>query len=611
NIITIINEVDQKRAIKIMVKLLARQDDTNIRNNSFKDLKQISQKSGKDMDNLIIENWEPSYQIYLYDVARALRKVGSSKSKEYTPLFLEALKNYPPDPISPGEGINGSPLSLEIIYFLSQRTAEIKDDLLKIFDNPPNDKVKNAVVFLLMSQAESIAPEIVKKLQIPPELFIDNMMSNYLGFNNGTISNTYSNEYHFTAHHAHDPGFSINIFNNTIKRGDYLDLIIKGNMTRHGKYARFVVQVFDANDDGDHPSVSNPINITKDYSVVRISLKDKIKVPKKINFLLVTDNGSCEVDIKDDIRIMIDYNYFYNLLIDISKLTHKSVDDLIAENWSAEYPIFLPEVARAIGNKQKSEFIPQLFIAANDGGNPAREEAKKALNKMAEKTSDYYFDIVSKGNVKNESLVIKLLDPYWKYIYSSDNRANRILVKLLDDKDKDIRNTIQNTLLQYHKDKPQEIDDLINGHLVPYLSNLDYERPIENYLILEAIKRANISDQLILKDKLLLTAKNINEEKNEYSLEAAAYSILIKLGEPPKGGGRELREHLNKIVVDKEKDLQLRKIAAKLIGDIGSEDGEKALKIVLGVGFFNRRDKDKELCKFSLESIKKIRKNKK
>ena len=71
-------------------------------------------------------------------------------------------------------------------------------------------------------------------------------------------------------------------------------------MKQHGNYARFIVQIYDAKDNDYTPSVSlDPVKLTGKFSTATKDLEGKITKVKKVQVLLVTDNGSCKVEIKN------------------------------------------------------------------------------------------------------------------------------------------------------------------------------------------------------------------------------------------------------------------------------------------------------------------------
>jgi len=70
---------------------------------------------------------------------------------------------------------------------------------------------------------------------------------------------------------------------------------------RLGQWCFPVVQVYDEKDDDYTPSVTKTSFTLKDdeYVTISVPLEGKIKKLYKIQFLLVTDKGSWDIEIKD------------------------------------------------------------------------------------------------------------------------------------------------------------------------------------------------------------------------------------------------------------------------------------------------------------------------
>ncbi|KPJ64750.1 hypothetical protein AMJ44_12190 [candidate division WOR-1 bacterium DG_54_3] len=174
------------------------------------------------------------------------------------------------------------------------------------------------------------------------------------------------------------------------------------------------------------------------------------------------------------------------------------LENLIADNWKKEYRIILPEVARALGSKGRTEFIPQLFEALREGGQ-VKEEAINSLNKLIHAGVLFY------------------------------------------------------------------IRTAIGG------SDIEKKRQVLTFCTLSADLKKALASSLITESKLHI-----------YVLD---------------------------VLPNKEADKEIRRLAARLLGDIGLYwSDECILEEILGVGLFTPRNDDKELCRIALESLMRIRK---
>ena len=105
--------------------------------------------------------------------------------------------------------------------------------------------------------------------------------------------------FEFTADHAKDAGGGIFCGSTDLKGNNTLEFEIKGKITRHGDYARLVIQVYSDEADEYAPSVMlDPVPLTGKYSIVKVNLQGEVKKVQKVQFVLVTDNASCNVQIK-------------------------------------------------------------------------------------------------------------------------------------------------------------------------------------------------------------------------------------------------------------------------------------------------------------------------
>jgi len=129
---------------------------------------------------------------------------------------------------------------------------------------------------------------------------IENIQQGNFAFNAGKV--TVDNKvYKFSAARAKDPGFGILTGNTDLQGRKTLKFEIKGRFDKNnpGGYARFIAQVYTDTDNDYTPSVSlDPVEINKNITSAAIDLEGMRKV-KKVQFLLVTDKGSCRVEIKN------------------------------------------------------------------------------------------------------------------------------------------------------------------------------------------------------------------------------------------------------------------------------------------------------------------------
>ncbi len=144
-------------------------------------------------------------------------------------------------------------------------------------------------------RAENEKPAIAAAGALP----INKIEVSTFAFNRGVLGKKGST-YAFTSNKARDPGFGIMTGNAALRGKKYLKFDLKGSVTRHGQWARLIVQVYDHKDNDTSPSLAlDPIEPGRDFSTVELALEGKIDKVKKVQFLLVTDKGSCRVEIKN------------------------------------------------------------------------------------------------------------------------------------------------------------------------------------------------------------------------------------------------------------------------------------------------------------------------
>jgi len=98
-----------------------------------------------------------------------------------------------------------------------------------------------------------------------------------------------------------DPGVYFERINKDVSGMKYFTFAIKGKLVRLGQWCFPVVQIYDEKDDEYTPSITKTSFSLKedDYTVINVPFEGKIKRLYKIQFLLVTDKGSWDIDIKD------------------------------------------------------------------------------------------------------------------------------------------------------------------------------------------------------------------------------------------------------------------------------------------------------------------------
>jgi hypothetical protein len=98
-----------------------------------------------------------------------------------------------------------------------------------------------------------------------------------------------------------DPGVYFERINKETANLKYFSFAIKGTLIRHGQWCFPVVQVYDERDDDYTPSITKTSFTFKEdeFTTITVPLDGKIKKLYKIQFILVTDNGSWNIEVKD------------------------------------------------------------------------------------------------------------------------------------------------------------------------------------------------------------------------------------------------------------------------------------------------------------------------
>jgi hypothetical protein len=126
---------------------------------------------------------------------------------------------------------------------------------------------------------------------------------------NASASNSFNNcEYIYEgdtiriyAKDSTDPGVSFERINRDVSGLKYFTFAVKGKLIREGQWCFPVVQIFDEKDDEYTPSITKTSFSFKedDYTTISIPFEGKIKRLSKIQFLLVTDKGTWDIEVKD------------------------------------------------------------------------------------------------------------------------------------------------------------------------------------------------------------------------------------------------------------------------------------------------------------------------
>lgn len=103
------------------------------------------------------------------------------------------------------------------------------------------------------------------------------------------------------ANNSSDPGVYFGRIDKDVSDVKYFKFAIKGKLVREGQWCFPIVQVFDEKDDDYTPSITKTsfsFNDT-DFTTITVPLEGKLKRLYKVQFLLVTDKGSWDIEVKD------------------------------------------------------------------------------------------------------------------------------------------------------------------------------------------------------------------------------------------------------------------------------------------------------------------------
>ncbi|NQT30170.1 MAG: family 16 glycosylhydrolase [Candidatus Saganbacteria bacterium] len=140
--------------------------------------------------------------------------------------------------------------------------------------------------------------------EVPPTpategtLLVSSFAGGSFNFNGGLFAKKTAEHYTFSASQAGDAGGGIFCSNQDIAAHSTLKFEIDGSVTQHGNWTRLIVQVYDDGDSNSAPSVSfDPIIVSADQQTIEVPLHSQVDNLAKIQFMLVADSGSCNVDI--------------------------------------------------------------------------------------------------------------------------------------------------------------------------------------------------------------------------------------------------------------------------------------------------------------------------
>ena len=157
-------------------------------------------------------------------------------------------------------------------------------------------KILLAILFILL--ISGFAEPVPESPVLP-----DNIL--YSARNSGSFNNC---EYEYKgntikifAKESTDPGVYFERINKDVTNLKYFTFAIKGKLIRFGQWCFPVVQLYDEKDDDYTPSITKTSFTLKEDEFVTISVpfEGKIKRLFKIQFLLVTDKGSWNIEVKD------------------------------------------------------------------------------------------------------------------------------------------------------------------------------------------------------------------------------------------------------------------------------------------------------------------------
>jgi beta-glucanase (GH16 family) len=150
-------------------------------------------------------------------------------------------------------------------------------------------------------------PTRIRPVQLPTDaIYVKNVERSHEAWKGGNVT-LRNGRYLFTASEANDPGFKINLGDLDVSGKKVLKFKVSGTIQKQGNYARFTAQIYDRGvkgTDDDTPSISHEsVPVSPTGAEVEFSLElpsgGYIQKVWKVQFMLVTDNGSCNVRISE------------------------------------------------------------------------------------------------------------------------------------------------------------------------------------------------------------------------------------------------------------------------------------------------------------------------
>jgi len=135
--------------------------------------------------------------------------------------------------------------------------------------------------------------------EVASALLVHSIRTGAFTFNGGSYSEA-NGVYTFSATGARDPGFAIQTNNHSLDGRTRLVFDVRGSVEQLGSYARLIVQVYDNNDNDSSPAITlDPVEVSGDFSTITVELNGAVDASQKVQFLLVTDNGTLRVEISN------------------------------------------------------------------------------------------------------------------------------------------------------------------------------------------------------------------------------------------------------------------------------------------------------------------------
>lgn len=189
------------------------------------------------------------------------------------------------------------------IFKYPGRPLQVEYDWIKF--SPLKDTPQTIVPGKPAAQPQTPTPQMTQpkapaKSAAPGKILkIEDIQQGSFAFNNGKVQ-AKAGTYSFSASQAKDPGFGILTGDVDLQGRNTLKFDIKGYLKKQGSWARLIVQVYNDKDNDYTPSINlDPIEPKLYLTTVSVNLQGLVQKAKKVQFLLVTDKGSCQVEIKN------------------------------------------------------------------------------------------------------------------------------------------------------------------------------------------------------------------------------------------------------------------------------------------------------------------------